>query len=73
MMDFQIYADIVRQERIEEAERERLIRAARAGQKNRHSLLGRLISLVKGAVAGAEKSKNESTPPLGLRKREPAV
>ena len=69
MMDFQIYADIVRRNRIEEAERERLIQAAREDQKNGPTLLGRLVNLLKGNAAGTGKPTQDPTAPLDLRKR----
>ena len=73
MQDFQIYADVVRRHRIEEAERERLINAARAGHRNGPSFLGRLIKLLKSPFAGGGKAAKDSTPSVDLHKREPAV
>ncbi len=72
-MDYQIYSEMVQQIHNEEAERERLIQAARKQRQKGDSLLRRIIAVFNKAMSSRRKAEGGLHPPVAVSKREPVT
>jgi len=72
-MDYQIYSEMVQQIHNEEAERERLIQAARKQRQKGDSLLRRIYASFIQAISRPKRAEGPAHPPVDVSKREPVV